>query len=101
MKQERIQGDSMDPNSFNNSLRTNEENDSKIERKRRLSFHANNSRELDDSINREIEIFQSDEPKNKEEVTQFYLKTNMFSFMIKKKKINIYLKSIIKVNSFF
>lgn len=56
------------PKTLSESIKTNENS-------RRLSFHAHNSRDLEDSINKEIEIFQSDAPKNKAEVnyTVFFL----------------------------
>ena len=55
------------PDSENDSFGTNE--NSIHTKGRRLSFNVNNSHEIENSINKELELFNSDAPKNKDEVS--------------------------------
>jgi hypothetical protein len=56
------------PDSEKEPFGTNDNSTMSDDRKRRLSFNANNSQEIENSISKELELFHSDAPKNKEEV---------------------------------
>lgn len=70
-------------NSETQSFHANEKNEDQPNKKRRLSFNVNNSVEMEHSISKEIEIFHSDAPKNKEEVIfKTILKSLLFELSI-------------------